>query len=103
MANTTDFAEWLSGAGVKSDEDVYNLYDSLTNFEQAGPFYTHKEVTNDGYQYFISADGVLDKLFLDSDQAKFDFLEYLAKNHTDADAGDIHKWYNLKKELGRTD
>ncbi|TLV03970.1 hypothetical protein [Dyadobacter luticola] len=103
MANITEFQEWLDMVSVKTDEEVYNLYDSVTNFEQSGAFYTHKEVTNDGYQYFISAEGVLDKLFLDSDQTKFDFIEYLAQNYTDAEEGDVQKWYNLKKEVGRVD
>lgn len=103
MANITDFQQWLDSVNLKGEEDAYNLYDSIVNFEQSGIFYTHKEVTNDGYQYFVSADGVLDKLFIDSDNTKFDFLNYLAKNYTDAKEGDVQKWYTLKKELGRTD
>ncbi|WP_439558399.1 hypothetical protein [Dyadobacter sp.] len=103
MEKTTDHEEWLSGVSLGDHEDVYNLYDSITNFEGSGRFYTTKEVTNDGYQYFIKAEGVVEHLFLESDEAKFAFLDYLAKNYTDAEEGDVTKWYNLKKEIGRVD
>ena len=103
MAKVTDYQNWLSGVDLENHEDVYNLYNSVSNFEGSGIFYTSKEVTNTGYQYLIKADGHEDILFLDSDESKFAFLEYLADNYTDAEEGDVEKWYKLKTELGRID
>jgi hypothetical protein len=103
MEKVTDYEQWLAGVNLSGHEDVYNLYDSITNFEGSGRFYTNKEVTNDGYQYFVKVEGLPEPLFLESDEAKFAFLDYLARNYTDAEEGDVTKWYNLKKEIGRVD
>jgi hypothetical protein len=103
MAKVTDYKEWLSGVDLDGHQKVYDLYRSVGNFEGAGIFHTAKEVTNDGYQYLVQAQGTADSLFLESDQAKFEFLEYLAKNYTDEQEGDVQKWYKLKTELGQID
>lgn len=103
MGKVTDYKAWLSGVDLDGHEKVYNLYSSVGNFESAGIFNTHKEVTNDGYQYLIKADGLEDTLFLESDEAKFEFLDYLAKTYTDQEEGDVNKWYKLKTELGEVD
>jgi hypothetical protein len=103
MAKTTDYETWLSSVDLRGDQDVYDLYSSVNNFEKSGKFYTSKEVTNDGYEYLVHADGVEDNLHLQSDDAKFTFLEYLKANHTDAADNDIQAWYDMRKELGRID
>ncbi|MCE6992513.1 hypothetical protein [Dyadobacter sp. CY323] len=103
MGKTTNFETWLSDVILEGNEDVYDLYNSISNFEQSGKFYTSKEVTNDGYEYLVKADGNEDSLYLESDERKFEFLNYLKANHTDADENDIDVWYEMKKELGRTD
>ncbi|MCE7064091.1 hypothetical protein [Dyadobacter sp. CY326] len=103
MGKTTNYETWLSAVTLDAEEDVYDLYNSVSNFEGSGKFYTSKEVTNDGYQYLVKAEGNADDLFLESDEAKFAFLKHLASNHTDAEDGDIQKWYKMKTELGRTD
>ena len=103
MGKSTDYESWLSDVGIQGDEDVYNLYNSISNFERSGRFYTSKEVTNDGYEYLVHAEGNEDNLFLDSDEAKFEFLSHLKTNFTDANEENIEKWYELKKELGRVD
>jgi hypothetical protein len=103
MGKTTNYESWLSTVTLDREEDVYDLYNSISNFEGSGKFYTSKEVTNDGYEYLVKAEGSADDLFLESDEAKFEFLKLLASNHTDAEDGDIQKWYKMKTELGRTD
>jgi len=103
MAKVTDSQNWLSGVNLENHEDVYNLYNSVNNFEKSGVFYTSKEITNNGYQYLVKADGNEDILLLESDDDKFAFIDYLAKNYTDSEEGDIETWYNLKTELGRID
>lgn len=103
MAKTTNYEEWLENVQPQGAEEVFDLYSSVGNFEGSGRFYTTKNVTNDGYEYIVRADGVEDDLFLDSDEAKFAFLSHLKTNYTDAGENDIDAWYELKKELGRTD
>lgn len=103
MAKTTNYEEWLQNVQPQGPEEVFDLYSSVGNFEGSGRFYTTKNVTNDGYEYIVRADGVEDDLFLDSDEAKFAFLAHLKTNYTDAGENDIDGWYELKKELGRTD
>ncbi|MCF0063259.1 hypothetical protein MUK70_10220 [Dyadobacter chenwenxiniae] len=103
MAKTENFETWLSGIALESKEDVYDLYNSINNFERSGKFYTSKEVTNDGYEYLVKADGLEDHLHLDSDETKFAFIDHLKSNYTDADAADIDVWSEMKKDLGRLD
>ncbi|MCF0041452.1 hypothetical protein [Dyadobacter fanqingshengii] len=103
MGKTTNFETWLSDVALEGKEDVYDLYNSISNFEQSGKFYTSKEVTNDGYEYLVKADGNEDSLHLESDEIKFSFINHLRANYTDADESNIDVWYDLKKELGRID
>jgi len=103
MAKTTDFKTWLTDVNLENHENVYQLYDSVSNFEGSGIFYTSKQITNDGQEYLIKADGNEDTLLLESDEKKFEFLDYLAKEYTDAEDNDIEKWYKLKQEIGRVD
>lgn len=103
MGKVTDYKAWLSDVDLGSHENVYNLYNSVNNFESSGIFHTSKEVTNTGYEYLVKADGNADSLFLGSDEQKFLFLDYLGKNYTDSEDADIEKWYKLKAELGRID
>ncbi|CAG5067573.1 hypothetical protein DYBT9623_00294 [Dyadobacter sp. CECT 9623] len=103
MAKITNFEDWLAGVNPHGDEDIYDLYNSVSNFEGSGRYYTSKEVKNDGYEYFVKADGFEDELHLDSDETKFAFLNHVKTTYTDASENDIDKWYEMKKELGRTD
>ena len=103
MGQTTNYQEWLSEVKLDGDEDIYNLYNSVGNFERSGRFYTSKEVKNDGYEYLVKADGFDSHLYLDSDETKFAFLNHVKTTYTDAAENDIEKWYELKQELGRTD
>lgn len=103
MGKTTNFETWLSDVALEGKEDVYNLYNSVSNYEQSGKFYTSKEVKNDGFEYLVKADGNEDSLHLESDEIKFSFIKYLKENYTDAEEGNIDVWYELKKELGRLD
>lgn len=103
MKENNKYQEWLSNVDLDNLENVYNLYNSVSNFEGSGIFYTSKEVTNSGNQYLVKADGNADALLLESDEDKFAFLEYLANNYTDSEEGDVEKWYKLKMELGRID
>jgi hypothetical protein len=103
MATVTDYKTWLSDVDLESHENVYQLYNSVSNFEGSGIFYTAKEVTNTGYKYHIKADGNEDTLLLESDEEKFEFLNYLSSEYTDAEDNDVEKWYKLKQEIGRVD
>jgi hypothetical protein len=103
MGKTTDYQTWLSNVHLEGIEDIYNLYNSVNNFERSGKFYTSKNVTNDGYEYLVKAEGEEDHLYLESDEAKFSMLQHLKVNYTDADDIEIDKWYEMKKELGRID
>lgn len=103
MGKTKNYEDWLFQVALEGEQNVLDLYNSVNNFEREGIFYTSKEVTNDGYQYLVKADGVEDALFLESDEAKFAFLDHVKTNYTDAGENDIDKWYDLKKELGHTD
>ncbi|QRR00283.1 hypothetical protein [Dyadobacter sandarakinus] len=103
MAKVTDFETWLTATGIQSEEDAYDLYSSIGNFEGSGRFYTNKEVTNDGYQYTVRAEGNEDTLFLESDEAKFAFFDHLANNYTESEEGDVDRWYKLRTKLGRID
>jgi len=103
MAEITDYKTWLSNVDIENDEDVYNLYSSVNNFEGSGIFYTSKHVQNHGNTYLVKADGNEDVLLLESDEIKFSFLEYLASEYTDSEEGDIEKWYELKKQINKID
>ncbi|WP_221392756.1 hypothetical protein [Dyadobacter sp. NIV53] len=103
MSKDKEYQNWLSHVELSSHENIYDLYNSVNNFEGSGIFYTSKEVTNTGNQYHVKADGNAETLLLDSDEDKFAFLNYLAQNYTDAEKGDIDTWYKLKTELGRID
>jgi hypothetical protein len=103
MEKTTDYQSWLEGVSLRDEDDVYDLYDSLSNFEGAGRFYTNKDVKNDGYEYSVKAEGVPEWLFLESDEARFEFTQFLAANYTTMDEADVEKWYKLKTKLGRID
>ena len=103
MGKVTDYQDWLSRVNLEEHEDVYNLYNSVSNYEGSGTFYTSKEVTNTGNEYLVKAEGNEDTLHLESDEEKFHFLKFLADNYTDAEEGDVEKWYKLKEELGRVD
>lgn len=103
MAKITDYKTWLSHVNLENHENVYQLYNSVNNFEGSGIFYTSKEITNTGHQYLVKADGSEDTLLLESDDQKFEFLDYLSQQYTDADDNDIEKWYKLKQEIGRVD
>lgn len=103
MAKTTNYEQWLADLTMKGDEDVLDLFNSVNNFERVGRFYTSKEVLNDGYQYLVKVDGLEQSLFLESDEAKFAFLEHVKRTCTDASDEDIDVWYKMKQELGRVD
>ncbi|NIJ52128.1 hypothetical protein [Dyadobacter arcticus] len=103
MGKTENFETWLSGVTLEGNEDIYDLYNSVSNFEKSGKFYTSKEVTNDGYEYLVKAEGMEDSLHLDSDETKFSFINYLKTNYTDADESNIDVWSEMKKDLGRID
>lgn len=103
MSKDKNYQHWLSNVELSSHENVYNLYNSVNNFEGSGIFYTSKEITNSGHQYLVKAEGNAETLLLESDEEKFEFLDFLAKNYTDAEEGNIDNWYKLKTELGRVD
>ncbi|GGB89069.1 hypothetical protein [Dyadobacter sediminis] len=103
MSEIKDYKAWLSNVDLEGHEEVYQLYSSITNFEGSGIFYTDKKVKNDGYEYRVKADGNEDVLFLESDEAKHEFLQYLASEYTDSDESNIQKWYELKSEIGKVD
>lgn len=103
MGNTTEFKEWLSNVNLDDHQDVYDLYNSINNYETAGKFHTSKEVTNDGSEYFVKAEGNQDPLHLKSEEEKFSFLQFIAEEYTDSGDGNVETWYNLKKEVNKID
>ncbi|MBE9464006.1 hypothetical protein ACFP1I_07585 [Dyadobacter subterraneus] len=103
MAKVTDYKNWLSGVDLENHENVYQLYNSVSNFEGSGIFYTSKEITNTGNIYHVKAEGSEDTLLLENDENRFEFLDFLSSEYTDAEDKDIEKWYKLKEEIGRVD
>jgi len=103
MGKATDYKKWISNVNLEDHQDVYDLYNSVNNYESAGKFHTSKEITNTGSEYLVKAEGNLDSLFLQSEEEKFSFLQHIADQYTDSGDGNIETWYNLKKELNNID
>lgn len=103
MGKVTDYKEWISNVNLEGHQDVYDLYNSVNNYESAGKFHTSKEITNTDSEYLVKAEGNEDSLLLKSEEEKFSFLQHIADEYTDSGDGDVETWYNLKKELNNID
>jgi hypothetical protein len=103
MGKSSDYNEWISKVILEGHQDVYDLYNSVNNYESVGKFHTSKEVTNTGSEYLVKAEGNQDSLLLNSEEEKFSFLQHIADEYTDSGDGSIETWYKLKKELNNID
>lgn len=99
MATITEFESWLDSADPDDHEEVYALYQAVSNSENAG-IYTCSE--NKG-KYFLKADHVDDTLMLASDKARSAFLSAVDFRFGIAEFGDIEGWYGYKRAMSKDD
>lgn len=96
---TTDFEVWLNSISLHSYEEVYSLYQSVSEVEENG-IYSCKEKQG---KYFVSVGHVDGTLILASEKAREHFLRCIEKQEGMDELGGIEGWYGYKHAMSKDD
>lgn len=99
MTTITDFDSWLDMADPDDHEEVYSLFQAVTEKNRVGMYHCSE---NNG-KFFVKADHVDDTLMLASDKAFYAFLSTIEDRFGISEFGDIESWYGYNHAMSKDD
>ena len=100
MATITDFEAWLDQADPDGYEEVFALYQAVTECGSFG-FYECKAGPK-GTNWFIKGGGTEDTLMLASQKARDAFTKLVEEKYGDGEL-DMESWYHYHRNMARDD
>lgn len=91
---TTDFSTWLDSTDPEGAEEIYSLYNAVSDKESNG-FY---KITKSQDQIFVKAEHVEETLIIASPAAKKLFLELYSERYMDGDT-DAESWFGFHRNM----
>ncbi|HGS5167953.1 TPA: hypothetical protein ACMDUA_005310 [Vibrio harveyi] len=99
MATITDFDLWVDAADADGFEEVYALYQAVSDRDDVGLFKCEEK----NGRFFVTANHVEDTLLLASDEAYDYFLVYIEKRFDIGSVGDMESWYGYQRAMAKDD